>query len=83
MTDVPFPGPAEPDDAGEPVRELAELRQEPSARFMGNVMDGINARQTTTRVIEMSWWGVTHLILELIESLFRTIGVRDDHQDKE
>lgn len=81
MTDVPFDG--TPDEAGEPVRELAELREEPSDHFLGHVMDGINARQTSARAVEMSWWGVTHLLLELIDSLFQAIGVRDERHDKE
>jgi len=80
MTDVPI-DPAARDDAGEPVRELAELREEPSDRFLHQVMDGINARQTSARALELSWWGVTHLILELIDSLFQAIGVKDERRD--
>ena len=83
MSDVPVSGPAAADAAGEPVRELAELRQEPSDRFLGSVLDGINARQTTTRAIEMSWWGVTHRFLELVDSLFQAIGIRADGHEKE
>ncbi len=80
MTDVPIDSHAR-DDAGEPVRELAELREAPSERFLGQVMDGINARQTSARALELSWWGVTNLILELIDSLFQAIGVRDERRD--
>jgi len=83
MTDTRFEGAAAPDDAGEPVRELAELRQEPSDRFLGQVLDGINSRQTTARALEMSWWGITGLVLELVDALFQAVGGRDDRHGKE
>ena len=81
MTDIPREGP--PDEAGEPVRELAELREEPGPRFLGGVLDGINTRQTGARAVELAWWGVSGLIMELLDTLFHAIGVRDDRHDKE
>ena len=72
-----------PDEAGEPVRELAELREEPSSRFLAQVMDGVNARQTGARAVEMTWWGVSQLFVELLGSLFQVIGVREERRDEE
>jgi hypothetical protein len=80
MSDIPFePGASgATDDAGEPVRELAELREEPSGRFVHQVMDVIHARQSTTHLIEMHWWGLTGLAHELFDTLCRAIGVREE-----
>lgn len=71
------------DEAGEPVRELAELREAPSGRFLAGVMDGVNARQTSARAVEMSFWGVSEFFLEMLGSFFQLIGVRDERRDKE
>lgn len=83
MSDIPSSPPPADDGAGEPVLELAELREEPSEVFLARVMDGVNARQTSARAIEMSWWGVTQLFTELTGALFAALGVRDDRRDKE
>ncbi|MFN8586886.1 MAG: hypothetical protein U0704_03715 [Candidatus Eisenbacteria bacterium] len=71
------------DGTGEPVRELAELREEPSARFLAGVMDGVNARQTSARAVEMSFWGISEFFLEMLGSFFQLLGVRDERRDKE
>lgn len=65
------------DDTGEPIARLAALREDPSPRFLAQVLDGINQRQTTTRAVEMSWWGVTGLLMELVDTLFRALGIRE------
>lgn len=81
MTDVPF----EPDtgDTDEPVRELAGLREEPSERFLAQVMDGIHMRQAGANAVELGWWGMTRLVLELMESMLHAIGVHGDIDRKE
>ena len=81
MTDIPMTAP--PDDAGEPVRELADLREQPSPQFVEQVLGVIDARQTATQAVEMSWWGVTGLLMEFLDQLFRTLGLREDEPDKE
>jgi len=83
MTDVPFEGGAGPDEAGEPVRELAALREEPSEQFMGRVMDGIHLRQTGANAVELGWWGVTRLCIELLESFLHAVGVHGEPRGKE
>ncbi len=70
-------------EADERIRELAELREEPSARFVGQVMDGINARQTSAQAIEMTWWGATKLVFELIESFLDAVGLRPNRPNGE
>ena len=80
MTDFPIDDAFAP-DTGEPVRELEKLREEPSDRFLLNVLDGINARQTSTQALEMSWWGMTGLLTEFIDTLFRTLGLREDRPE--
>lgn len=81
MTDSPID--STPDEAGVPVRELADLREQPSARFVEHVLGVIDARQTTTQAVEMSWWGVTGLLMEFVDQLFRAMGLREDARDKE
>jgi hypothetical protein len=83
MTDVPIDAGGPPDDAGEPVRVLAELREEPSERFLGNVLDVINTRQTGSNAVELLGWGATRLVLELFESLLGAIGLRPPGRDEE
>jgi hypothetical protein len=77
MSDIPFENTTDP-VAGEPVAELAQLREEPSPEFLGHVLDGINARQTSTQALEMHWWGITQLIGEIADTLFRALGLRED-----
>lgn len=83
MSDVPFdtPGIADPPD-DERLPQLARAGETPSERFLDNVLDGINARQTSTQALEMSWWGLTGLVFEMIDTLFRAVGLRED-DDKE
>lgn len=64
-------------DAGQPIEQLASLREDPSARFLAQVLDGINQRQTTSRAVEMTWWGFTGLLMELVDTLFRALGIRE------
>ena len=62
---------------GEPVAQLAALREDPSPRLLAHVLEGINQRQTTARAIEMSWWGFTALVMELVDTMFRALGLRE------
>ena len=78
MTDTPFEDRGRDPVAGEPVEQLAELREDPSPEFIGQILDGINARQTTTQVLEIQWWGITHLLGEIADTLFRALGLRED-----
>lgn len=80
MSDVPSGG---PDEADEPVRELAALRETPSEQFMGRVLDGIHTRQAGASVVELGWWGATRLFLELLESLAHAVGVHGALGDKD
>jgi hypothetical protein len=68
---------ANPAGDGTPIAELASLREEPSPRFLAQVLDGINTRQTASRALEMSWWGLTGLLMELVDTLFRALGLRE------
>ncbi len=65
-------------EAGEPVAELADLAEAPSDRFLSNVLDGIQRRQATAQALEFSWWGLTGFVAELLQSLFRALGVKDE-----
>ena len=75
MSDDPAASGALPE--GEPIEQLAALREPASDRFLSHVLDGINQRQTTSRALEMSWWGLTGLLMELVDTLFRALGIRE------
>ena len=83
MSDVPGNAGDAPDDAGRPVRVLGGLEEEPSAQFVGKVLDVINARQTSSQAVEMFGWGATKLVFELIESFLGAIGLRPHGRDEE
>ncbi len=76
MSDVNASGTGTPPE-GEPVAQLAALREDPSPRLLAHVLEGINQRQTTARAIEMSWWGFTALVMELVDTMCRALGMRE------
>ena len=80
MTDDPVP---EDVDAGEPLAELADLAEPLSPTFVENVLDGVARRQTSSRMLEVVWWGWTSLLLEMIQVLFKALGVRDTSERKD
>lgn len=84
MSDLPGPTPAAGDDidTGEPVAELAGLSDEPSSRFVPNVLDGINRRQTFAQALEITWWGLSRMLTEFVQAILQTIGVREE-KDRE
>lgn len=78
-------GPSREDDGidvGQPIEELAKLREDPSDRFPGHVLDGINRRMLTAQAMETSWVGITRVLMEYIQMLMSALGVRDT-DDKE
>jgi hypothetical protein len=84
MSDLPRTGEASGDaeaasvDPGEPIPELADLREEPSARFVTGVLGAVHRRQMGTRLLEVAWWGVTGLLSEFLEMVFRALRAKDD-----
>ena len=72
---------AEP-DPGDPLTELRILEEEPSGRFVDRVCDGINRRQAGAHLLEMSWWGLTGLVMELLQVFFRAfLPGRDEERE--
>ena len=69
-------------DPGEPIGELADLRDEPSPTFRSAVLDGVNRRTLAAQSLQVSWWGLTNLLLEYLQLLLRALGVKED-TDKE
>jgi len=86
MTDPRDPnGPSRADeniDVGQPIEELAQLREEPSDQFPVHVLDGINRRMLTAQTMETSWVGITRVLMEYIQMLMSALGVRES-DDKE
>ena len=78
MTDRPEGVGGADEEPGPPIAELADLREEPSPRFINGVMDGINRRQTGTQFAELSWWGMTGFLMEFVRVLYRCIRPGDD-----
>lgn len=60
-------------DTGEPIRQLAGLRESPQPGFKGRVRSSIERRRLTSDLTELSWQGLQLLLLEYIELPFRLL----------
>jgi hypothetical protein len=67
----------EPDiDAGEPVRVLAGLEQEPTATFLHVVRRKIHRRSTTSQFLSFSWKVPQLILLEFWNMLVQILSSR-------
>jgi hypothetical protein len=70
-------------DPGEPITELADLKESPSEEFASRVLDGVNRRMLAADTVESSWWGITKLFLEYFQMLLRSLGIRDTEDEED
>lgn len=56
-------------DAGEPIRELHDLEEEPGGDLLGRVVRGIERRIFASDAIDFSWLGLGEFLRELWNTL--------------
>lgn len=79
-------GGAEADDIdpGEPVAQLAELGQVPTSGFLAGIRRRIQRRYLVADASELSWSGVSFLLLEFMKVFFQLFQpARDAEGDRD
>ena len=61
-------------DLGEPIHELAELVEVPTAGFAGRVRNSILRRGLTSDLMDYAWTGPLRVFWEYLEMLFGILG---------
>ena len=68
------PGPEGDLGLGEPIHELAELVETPTAGFAGRVRNSILRRGLTSDLVDYAWTGPLRVFWEYVEMLFGLFG---------
>lgn len=70
-------------DPGEPIAELADLRESPPPAFIRRVVDGVDRRLLGGAAMDLPWFGLSEVILEYLTILFGFLGKGDQGGDDE
>ena len=70
-TPPPRPDSANDIDVGEPVAELAELRQTPTSGFLTRIRRRLQRRFLAADASEFSWFGLSFVAVEFVKLLFQ------------
>lgn len=61
-------------ELGAPVEALSRLDQAPSEAFLGRVRGSIRRRQLAGEAAELTWTGLSSVLLEYLELVFSALG---------
>lgn len=57
-------------DLGEPIAELRDLEEVPSAGFLGRLRNSLRRRALGAQVATLSWTGLATVVVEFIRVIF-------------
>lgn len=77
MTDRDPEDPQREEDLDEPIRSLAELREQPGPDFLERIRSRIDRRETASHLVTLSWLGLATVLVEFAWLAGSAFGSKD------
>ena len=70
-----------PEDLGEPILELRELEEDPSAGFLGRVLSSLRRRSLVGQMATMAWTASAQAFFEFLGMFFSSLIPGDPQEE--